>query len=191
MSIQDFALQGHLKVCIFILYMVFLKSECQNWRRPKNKQTKSIARSFYLIYTRKQNSRKVKGFSGLVVELELKSRSANFTAFFFFFLYSWQHCLWIQKTSLSFLFPRVAGNEVKWVGKAETCLMREDFHFVSINICWESGPLLVWDDRDKRTVYVHSIMSTQVKNKQFQLCSHGALRENSWSWVSAREGHLM
>lgn len=165
MSIQDFALQGDSKVCIFILYMIFLKSECQNWRRLKTNNKKSIAQSFYLIYIRKQSSRKVKGFSGLVVELELKSRSGKFTAFFFFFWYSWQHYLWIQKTSLSFLFPRVAGNEVKWVGKAETCLMREDFHFISINICWESGPLLVWDDRDKRTVHVHGIMSSQARKQ--------------------------
>ena len=43
--------------------------------------------------------------------------------------------------------------------------MREDFHFVSINICWESGPLLVWDDRDKRTVHVHGIMSTQARKQ--------------------------
>lgn len=136
MSIQDFALQGHLKVCIFILYMIFLKSECQNWRRPKNKQTKNIAQSFYLIYIRKQNSRKVKGFSVLVVELELKSRSANFTAFFFFLVQL--TTLSLNPENFSFLFPRVAGNEVKWVGKAETCLMREDFHFISINICWES-----------------------------------------------------
>ena len=49
MSIQDFALQGDLKVCIFILYMIFLKSECQSWRRP-NKQKKHSPILLFNIY---------------------------------------------------------------------------------------------------------------------------------------------
>ena len=36
---------------------------------------------------------------------------------------------------------------------------------LELNICWESGPLLVWDDRDKRTVHVHSIMRIQARKQ--------------------------
>ena len=67
----------------YSVYDLF-KVRVSKLKETKQTNKKSIAQSFYLIYIRKQNSRKVKGFSGLVVELELKSRSAKFTAFFFF-----------------------------------------------------------------------------------------------------------
>lgn len=152
-------------VHFYSVYDLF-KVRVSELKETKNQQQKKHSPILLFNIYKEAELQKGKGIfrAGGGVGTKIQVRQVH-SIFFFFFWYSWQHYLWIQKTSLSFLFPRVAGNEVKWVGKAETCLMREDFHFISINICWESGPLLVWDDRDKRTVHVHGIMSSQARKQ--------------------------
>lgn len=118
---SEFCTSSWYKSVLFYSLYGLLKSEHQNWRRSKKKKNHSPI----LLIPKEAELQKGKTICRADGGVGMKIQVSQVHSFSFLFFYNtlW----WIQKTSYSFLFPRLVGGEVKWVGKAEKRLMRGDF----------------------------------------------------------------